>query len=230
MVGLSRSSYYAATQARSAAVRAPDSSEEEALLARIRSITAAHPFWGYRRVWAWLRHREGLPGFPIVDDCMRQLRATGWLNYRMRAMLVRFAAYHLRLHWRLPGQFRARKFLDFEAGLHWSQIQIQSGMTGINTLRIYSPAKLGREHDPQGHYVRRWVPEFGTRAYPKPIVDERAALEYAKGRLFRLRCSAEARRSRARFRAARLAQKPSAALGCEGARSRSQRDRQGKLF
>jgi deoxyribodipyrimidine photo-lyase len=136
------------------------------------------------RLAAWC---EGRTGFPMVDACMRQLRATGWLNFRMRAMLVSFAAYHLWLHWRAPGLHLARQFLDFEPGIHWSQMQMQSGTTGINTLRIYSPAKQAREHDPTGAYVRRWVPEFGTPDYPAPIVDERAALAFAKERLYGLR-------------------------------------------
>ena len=140
------------------------------------------------RFEAWC---EGRTGYPMVDACMRQLRATGWLNFRMRAMLVSFAAYHLWLHWRLPGQFLARQFLDFEPGIHWSQMQMQSGTTGINTLRIYSPAKQAREHDPDGSYVRRWVPEFGTAAYPAPIVEERAAVTAAKQALYGLRASSE---------------------------------------
>jgi deoxyribodipyrimidine photo-lyase len=135
----------------------------------------------------------GRTGYPMVDACMRSLRATGWLNFRMRAMLVSFAAYHLWLHWREPGQFLARQFLDFEAGIHWSQMQMQSGTTGINTLRIYSPAKQAREHDPRGVFIRRWLPEFGTPDYPAPIVDERAALAAAKQRLYALRATPQAR-------------------------------------
>ncbi len=135
---------------------------------------------------------EGRTGYPMVDACMRQLRATGWLNFRMRAMLVSFAAYHLWLHWREPGLFLARQFLDFEPGIHWSQMQMQSGTTGINTLRIYSPAKQARDQDPQGLYIRRWLPEFGTAAYPSPIVDERTALARAKTQLYGLRQTADA--------------------------------------
>ncbi|MBV8622147.1 MAG: deoxyribodipyrimidine photolyase, partial [Herbaspirillum sp.] len=116
-----------------------------------------------------------------------------WLNFRMRAMLVSFAAYHLWLHWRAPGLFLARQFLDFEPGIHWSQMQMQSGTTGINTLRIYSPAKQARDHDPLGEYVRRWVPEYGSPAYPDPIVDEKTALAQAKEALYGQRRSSSAR-------------------------------------
>ncbi len=90
-------------------------------------------------------------------------------------------------HWREPGLFLARQFLDFEPGIHWSQMQMQSGTTGINTLRIYSPAKQAPDQDPQGLYIRQWVPEIGTVACPSPIVDERTAVSAAKEKLYGLR-------------------------------------------
>jgi deoxyribodipyrimidine photo-lyase len=154
------------------------------------SQSAAPSEQDQRNFEAWCK---GATGFPMVDACMRSLRATGWLNFRMRAMLVSFASYHLWLHWRSTGVFLARQFLDFEPGIHWSQMQMQSGTTGINTLRIYSPTKQALDQDPSGEFVRRWIPEFGTDAYPSPIVDERAAMKHAKDRMYGLRATPEAK-------------------------------------
>jgi deoxyribodipyrimidine photo-lyase len=172
------------------------------------------------RFQAWC---EGRTGYPMIDACMRCLASTGWLNFRMRAMLVSFAAYDLWLHWRPTGLHLARRFLDFEPGIHWSQMQMQSGTTGINTLRIYSPTKQLLEHDAEGTFVRRWVPELARvplpllaepwrmapaqqRAarcvigvdYPAPVVDHGAAVAHARMRLGLARRTEEARAEAAR--------------------------------
>ncbi len=102
--------------------------------------------------------QAGRTGWPLVDACVAMLRHTGWLNFRMRAMLVSVAAYPLWLHWRPVGQWLATQFLDYEPGIHWSQMQMQSGTTGINLTRVYNPIKQAREHDPEGRFVRHWLP------------------------------------------------------------------------
>lgn len=156
------------------------------------------------RLEAWA---NGETGLPFVDACMRSLRATGWLNFRMRAMVMATAAYHLWLDWRAPGLVLARYFTDYEPGIHWSQVQMQSGTTGINTVRIYNPVKQGKDQDPTGAFTRRWVPELaeipdaflqdpwraenaGTvlgKSYPHPIVDHMEAARFARDRIWAVR-------------------------------------------
>ena len=160
----------------------------------------------------------GQTGFPLVDACMRALADTGWINFRMRAMLVSFSSYQLWQHWREPGLHLARRFTDYEPGIHWSQVQMQSGTTGINTLRIYNPVKQSRDQDPSGVFIRRWVPELGGvpdswihepwrmpaveqsafgcrigRDYPAPMVDHEASAREARRRLGSMRRTSEAR-------------------------------------
>lgn len=144
--------------------------------------------------------KKGLTGYPLIDASMRCLIETGFLNFRLRAMLVSFLCHQLWQPWQSGADFLAQQFLDFEPGIHYSQFQMQAGTTGINTIRVYNPEKQAFDNDKEAIFIKKWLPELAIlptnyalapykmtyleqkmynfqlgKDYPKPIVQIRSA-------------------------------------------------------
>jgi deoxyribodipyrimidine photo-lyase len=184
-----------------------------------RPVNRAYEAFPYRTddrveddLQAW---REGQTGIPLVDACMRCLHQTGYINFRMRAMLVSVLCHHLNIDWRRGVTHLARLFLDFEPGIHYPQFQMQAGVTGVNTIRIYNPVRQAEQQDADGTFTRQWLPELAELpvpllhrpwerapmerlmfdlSYPEPILDVTQAARSARERLWSWRSRDEVKR------------------------------------
>jgi hypothetical protein len=108
----------------------------------------------------------------------------GWLNFRMRAMIVSFACYNLWLDWKRIAPHLARLFLDFEPGIHYPQLQMQAGTTGINAMRVYNVTKQGKDQDANGKFIRKYVPALSH--VPTKFIHEPWRMSHAQQLTFKV--------------------------------------------
>ncbi|MBX2876267.1 MAG: DNA photolyase family protein [Saprospiraceae bacterium] len=122
---------------------------------------------------------EGKTGYPIVDAGMRELNATGYMHNRVRMVTASFLTKHLLIDWRWGEAYFAAKLLDFDlasnnGGWQWAS---GSGTDAAPYFRVFNPTTQMERFDKQKTYIKKWVPEYGTSAYPDPIVDHKMARE-----------------------------------------------------
>jgi deoxyribodipyrimidine photo-lyase len=120
---------------------------------------------------------HGKTGYPLVDAGMRELNTTGFMHNRVRMVVASFLTKHLLHDWRLGERYFAEKLLDFDlasnvGGWQWAA---GSGCDAAPYFRIFNPTSQQERFDPNFDYIRKWVPEYGTKSYPKPIVEHKVA-------------------------------------------------------
>jgi deoxyribodipyrimidine photo-lyase len=122
---------------------------------------------------------EGMTGYGLVDAGMRELNATGFMHNRVRMVVASFLTKHLLLNWRWGEAYFAQKLLDFDlasnnGGWQWAA---GSGVDAAPYFRIFNPYTQIERFDSKHEYIKKWIPEWGTNAYPKEIVDHKTARE-----------------------------------------------------
>lgn len=132
--------------------------------------------------------QEGKTGYPIVDAGMRQLNESGFMHNRVRMVCASFFTKHLLMDWRIGEAYFAEKLLDYDLSANNGNWQWSAG-TGCDSapyFRVFNPEEQQKKFDPDFKYIKKWVKEFGTKDYPKPIVEHkfarlRALETYKKG-------------------------------------------------
>lgn len=123
-----------------------------------------------KRFEAW---KQGRTGFPIVDAGMRQLAETGWMHNRVRMIVASFLVKDLHLPWQWGASWFLDQLVDGDMAnnQHGWQWVAGTGTDAAPFFRVFNPTTQGEKFDPDGSYVRRWVPEVDDDGYPAPIVD-----------------------------------------------------------
>ena len=123
--------------------------------------------------------KAGKTGFPIVDAGMRELNATGFMHNRVRMITASFLIKHLLTDWRIGEAYFAEKLMDYDLSANNGNWQwcASSGCDAAPYFRIFNPDEQQKKFDPDFKYIKKWIPEFGTKYYPKPIVEHKKARE-----------------------------------------------------
>ena len=122
---------------------------------------------------------EGKTGYPLVDAGMRELNATGYMHNRVRMVVASFLTKHLLMDWRKGEAYFAEKLLDFElasnnGGWQWAA---GSGCDAAPYFRVFNPTLQMEKFDKDKQYIRKWIPEYGTPLYLRPVVEHTFARE-----------------------------------------------------
>jgi deoxyribodipyrimidine photo-lyase len=122
---------------------------------------------------------KGLTGYPMVDAGMRELNHSGYMHNRVRMVTASFLTKHLLIDWKWGADYFAEKLLDFDlasnsGGWQWAA---GCGTDAAPYFRIFNPVSQQEKFDPDFKYIKKWIPEFNTSDYPKPIVDHKIARE-----------------------------------------------------